>query len=116
MTTLEDALYEEAQSRLRLSMTCSHMVRPLRYLLWSRIVDLAHLLSPLAQVSPLRSCRFDAWSVWSGLVDYPPGNVHQTDRTAYAPLLCASLSYQAEQSLLLDPQPLREGSPSVEYP
>ena len=111
MTTLEDALYEEAQSRLRLSMTCSHMVRPLRYLLWSRIVDLAHSLSPLAQVRPLRSCRFDAWSVWSGLVDYPPGSVHQTDRTAYAPVR-ASLSYQGELGLLPDPHLLREGPPS----
>ena len=33
--------YEEAQSRLRLSMTCKSMVRPLSYPLQARIVELA---------------------------------------------------------------------------
>ncbi len=33
--------YEEAQSRLRLSMTCKSMVRPLPYPLQARIVELA---------------------------------------------------------------------------
>ena len=33
--------YEEAQSRLRLSMTCKEMVRPLTHPLLPRIVELA---------------------------------------------------------------------------
>ncbi len=37
----EEACYEEAQSRLRLSMTCSDLVRPLGYPLFPRIVELA---------------------------------------------------------------------------
>ena len=40
------ASYEEAQSRLRLSMTCSGLVRPLSYPLYPRIVELVSYLSP----------------------------------------------------------------------
>ena len=36
-----DASYEQAQSRLRLSMTCRENVRPIPYPLEARIVDLA---------------------------------------------------------------------------
>jgi len=44
--------YEEAQSRLRLSMTCKSMVRPLAYPLQARIVELA---------GAFRSPAFKGW-------------------------------------------------------
>ena len=37
----EQAGYEEAQSRLRMSCLCRDSVRPLQYPLWLRIVELA---------------------------------------------------------------------------
>ena len=37
------AAYEEAQSRLRLSMTCTELVRPLSYELHVRILELAQM-------------------------------------------------------------------------
>ena len=37
----DDANYEEAQSRLRMSMLCRDCVRPLMYPLFIRIVELA---------------------------------------------------------------------------
>ena len=37
-----EASYEEAQSRLRLSMLCKGCVRPLDYPLHPRIVELVH--------------------------------------------------------------------------
>ena len=40
--------YEEAQSRLRLSMICKDMVRPLTYDLHVRILELAQFVSALA--------------------------------------------------------------------
>ncbi len=46
----EDAKYEEAQSRLRMSMTCCAFVRPLLYPLGMRIVELA--LSQSLQNAP----------------------------------------------------------------
>ena len=38
-----DAAYEEAQSRLRLSMACTQLVRPLSYDLYLRSLELAWL-------------------------------------------------------------------------
>ncbi len=38
------ASYEEAQSRLRLSMLCKATVRPIGYPFAARIVELCHLL------------------------------------------------------------------------
>ena len=43
-----NAAYEEAQSRLRLSMICKDMVRPLSYDLHVRILELAQFVSALA--------------------------------------------------------------------
>ena len=43
--------YEEAQSRLRLSMTCRDMMRPLTYPLEARIVELASVLGPTLPTS-----------------------------------------------------------------
>ena len=37
-----EASYEEAQSRLRLSMLCKGCVRPLDYPLYPRIIELVH--------------------------------------------------------------------------
>ena len=45
------ASYEEAQSRLRLSMTCSGLVRPLRYPLCPRLVEMVSYLSPASQLA-----------------------------------------------------------------
>ena len=39
-----DASYEEAASRLRVSMLCKAMVRPTSYTFRARIVELSHLL------------------------------------------------------------------------
>ena len=42
----DDANYEEAQSRLRMSMLCKDCVRPLVYPLSLRIVELATIFCP----------------------------------------------------------------------
>ena len=41
---LENASYEEAQSRLRLSMLCKATLRPIGYSFAARIVELSHFL------------------------------------------------------------------------
>ena len=48
----DDANYEEAQSRLRMSMLCRDCVRPLMYPLFTRIVEFAVFRTSRAVTSP----------------------------------------------------------------
>ena len=53
----EEASYEEAQSRLRMSMLCKNCVRPLRYPLYPRIVELACQLDAAVVEEAARAMR-----------------------------------------------------------
>ena len=52
----DDANYEEAQSRLRMSMLCRDCVRPLVYPLFTRIVELAQTRS-LGRRGDIKKCH-----------------------------------------------------------
>ena len=53
----DDANYEEAQSRLRMSMLCKDCVRPLMYPLSLRIVELATIFTALKINAKTRASR-----------------------------------------------------------
>ncbi len=65
--------YEEAQSRCRLSMLCKAMVRPLKYPLQARIVELAGEKGSLAMANRLRSLPPD---VLKNIRGYASDRVH----------------------------------------